>query len=204
MEVNKWVAIRDQSLAVYTRNAGFDLSVYDHYSDTVKAELRKKAIDEALFGISNAITEILDGFDIYSVTKGVYVITISNPLSIGYEKGRSQVIYIGLGNIMGRTKSHFQGKLFDFMQSLSGANFGFSFAKPELDGHPDYYKHVEWQMLDHFKKSYGRYPLFNKNAGSKKVVEGGTDWWKSPLKNSGKRPKWCISPTEHSDFGTLD
>ncbi|MGB6326859.1 MAG: hypothetical protein WBG11_14090 [Methylocella sp.] len=208
MKTNEWVTIKNQSLAVYTREAGFDLSIYNEYSAPVQAQLRKRAIDAAMFGISNAFEE--QNIDIYDIKKGIYVISLSAPLTILYRTKRSQVIYIGIGNVMGRVKQHFEGSLFDFMQSLSGANFDFSFACPEMDGHDLYYKHVEWEMLEHFSKQYGgvddnrRFPLLNKNAGSNKGIENDSDWWKKPLKNTGKQPRWHLSPTEYSEFATLD
>jgi hypothetical protein len=110
---------------------------------------------------------------------------------------------------MGRIKAHFDHSLFDFMQSLSGANFDFHFAHPGRRGCADYYKHVEWQMLEYFKRNYGGlsenqpYPILNKNAGSKRKIDDQTLWWTKPLKNNGKTPRWAMSPTPKSDFVRL-
>lgn len=195
---NHWYALKDQSLAVYTRNAGFDLAVFKDYSEPVRSELKKRAIKEALVDIKYACDE--KGFDITAIKSGIYAISLSNPLSIQYEKGRSQVIYIGMGNIMGRIKTHFQSSLFDFMQSLSGANFDFHFARPALPSTKPYFKHVEYLMLEDFSNRYGRFPILNNNAGSDKGYKAGTDWWKKPLKESGKKPLWELKPTKFLDF----
>lgn len=209
METNTWLSIRDQSLAIYARNAGFDLSIYEEYSETTQVELRKRAIDEALGGIATEIDEEHD-VDVYDIERGVYVILLANPLAIRYRYGRSQVIYIGRGSIMGRIKSHFERSLFDFMNSLSGANFDFWFAKPRLAGTEDYYKHIEHLMLSYFHEKFGgindarRFPILNKNAGAEKNIQAGDQWWKKPLKTAGKRPLWELVPTNHSDFETLD
>ena len=151
------------------------------------------------------------GFNINNVKLGIYVITLSNPLSIQYGIRRSQVIYIGIGNIINRIESHYNNSLFDFMKSLSGANFDFHFARPALKGpSKTYYKHVEYMMLEYFREQYCgddncmRYPILNKNAGSDKEFSGGTDWWKKPLKAHGKRPLWELKPTAFSDFAPLD
>jgi len=111
---------------------------------------------------------------------------------------------------MGRTKSHFENKLFDFMLGLAGADYDFYFAQPALAGTKDYFKHVEHMMLEYFSEQYAgmddkrRFPILNKNAGNNKRYSGGTDWWKKPLKAAGKRPQWELKPTDYSDFAPLD
>ena len=209
MKKNHWYAVKGQSLAIYARSAGFDLAVYGGYSNSVQTELKKRAIKEALHEIAVACYE--QGLEVATIKDGVYVISLSNPLSIQYQTRRSQVIYIGIGNIMGRIESHFNKSLFDFMQSLSGANFDFYFACPALKGPAkSYYKHVEYRMLEYFSEQYGgvdkvrRFPILNMKAGSNKKFSGGTDWWKKPLKASGKRPLWELKPTAFSDFAALD
>ena len=209
MKTNTWYALKNQSLAIYARRAGFDLAIYDEYDDTIRQELRRRAVTEALHAIEAACQE-QHGIDIAKVKAGLYVISLSNPLSVKYRIRRSQVIYIGRGNIMTRIRSHFEYKLFDFMLSLSGASFDFHFALPALRGTSDYFKHVEHLMLEYFCTQYGgmddkrRYPILNKNAGNDKDYQGGTDWWRKPLKASGKRPLWELKPTDFSDFAPLD
>jgi hypothetical protein len=204
---NTWVSIREQSLASYAREAGFDLAVFDEYSEEVQTELRRRAIERAVAAIKESFWE--KGIDIASIKRGVYVISLSSPLTLKYQNKFSQVIYVGLGNVMGRIKAHFDHSLFDFMQSLSGANFDFHFAHPGRRGCADYYKHVEWQMLEYFKRNYGGlsenqpYPILNKNAGSKRKIDDQTLWWTKPLKNNGKTPRWAMSPTPKSDFVRL-
>lgn len=208
MKTNHWYAVREQSLALYARNAGFDLAVFDDYSEVVQAELRKRAVKEALTAIESACDD--EGLDIWEVKRGVYVIALSYPLSIRYRTRRSQVIYIGMGNIMGRIKQHFNDTLFDFMLDLAGADFDFYFARPALPGTATYFKHVEHLMLEYFSEQYGglddgrRFPILNKNAGSDKDFHGGTDWWKKPLKAYGQTPLWELKPTDYSDYAPLD
>jgi hypothetical protein len=208
MKNNQWYAIRGQSLAKYVRYAGFDLALYDDYDKKVQVELRKRAVIEALWAIKTACWE--QGFNVDTVKSGVYVIALSNPLSIQYRRKQSQVIYVGRGNIMGRIKTHFERKLFDFMLGLSGANFDFYFAKPTRPGTKNYFMHVEHLMLDYFSSQYGgmddkrRFPLLNKSAGNNRYYAPGTEWWKKPLKAQGKRPLWKLMPTDFSDFAPLD
>ena len=206
---NHWYAVKGQSLAIHARNAGFDLAKYYDYTVDVQAELRKRAVTESLSAIKLACQQY-HGFDVSSISKGIYVISLSNPLSIQYRYFRSQVIYIGRGNIMGRIKSHFEKKLFDFMLGLAGADFDFHFSQPALSGTANYFKHVEHLMLEYFMEQYGgmdelrRFPILNKNAGTDKGFSGGSGWWKKPLKASGRRPTWELKPTDFSDFAPLD
>lgn len=207
MQENTWIKIRNQSLARYTREAGYDLTVFNEYSETTRKELKKATISNAIYGIKYAFEEL--DIDISSVNRGVYVIALSAPFTLQYSMAASPIIYIGMGNLMGRIKSHFENSLFDFMQSLSGTNFDFHFSLPMLDGHPDYYKHVEWQMLEGFSKKYGGngvglYPILNKNAGSKRQIDDKNNWWFKPLKNSGSTPRWKLEPTDKSQFARLE
>ena len=208
-KTNTWYPIKNQSLAIYARRAGFDLAMYNAYGKEVQTELRKLAVTEAMRSIELACWETHD-FELSDVERGIYVISLSNPLSIQYRTRRSQVIYIGRGNIYGRIKSHFEKKLFDFMLGLSGADFDFHFSRPALAGCGDYFHDVEHAMLEYFSTSYGgmddkrRFPILNKNAGAFKGYVGGTEWWKKPLRATGKRPLWELKPTDYSDFKPLD
>src|SRR5690349_15723275 len=127
MKKNHWYHVPTQSLAVYTRKAGFDLALYEQYDENVRLELRRCALDEAWRAIWWYCHDKYD-LDLGDVVNGVYVISLTNPLSIKYQNGRSRVIYIGRGNILDRIRAHFDKKLFDFMLGLSGADFEFHFA----------------------------------------------------------------------------
>jgi len=206
MKNNEWYKITGQSMAVFMRDAGFDLTVYDGYVETVQDEARKAAIKEAMFSLSWEF-ENDTGAELSDIKRGVYVISIANGLSIKYEKKRSSVIYIGIGNICSRIKQHYEVKLFEFMKSLSGVEFNFHIAEPKKPRYrnDDYHKSVEYHMLERFKEEYGRYPLMNKNSGSDKGIGEEDRWWRKPLKASGQKIYWEISPTAASDFkGGLD
>lgn len=193
------------------RNAGFDLAVYSEYSDSVRKEARKGAIKETMRGIEESF-EAEAGFELTDIDRGVYVISLSTPLAILYRYGWSPVIYIGIGNIVSRIESHFNNSLFDLMESVSGANFDFSFASPKKLFYrgDDYYKHVEFLMLEYFCEKVGgvdetrRYPILNRNAGADKDIDDNDEWWNTPLKATGRKPLWALKPTHHSHFAPLD
>ena len=51
MQKNHWYPVKNQSLAVYARRAGFDLAMYNEYSEQVQLELRARAVTEAMKSI---------------------------------------------------------------------------------------------------------------------------------------------------------
>lgn len=206
MKNNEWYKITGQSMAVFMRDAGFDLTVYDNYSTRVQEEARKAAIKEAMYSLAWEF-EAQTGADLEGIKRGVYVISIADGLSIKYEQKRSSVIYIGIGNICSRIKQHYEMKLFEFMKSLSGVNFNFHVAEPKKLYYRknDYHQSVEYYMLERFKEEYGQYPLMNKNSGSDKSVGEDEKWWRKPIKTTGQKIYWEISPTAASNFkGGLD
>ncbi len=205
MESNTWYTVSKQSLALYARHAGFDLSVYNEYSPAVQQELRRRAVNEAMRAIELAFDE--HKFSLRTIKNGVYVITIANPLAIQYPSGQSQVLYIGRGDIYKRIKSHFERKLFEFMLSVGGAEFDFHFAKPARSGTPKYFEYIEQKMLEWFSDQHGEnenqkcWPLLNRIAGAQKnYKDDSTDWWKYPLRGTNKKPLWAMKPTKHNDF----
>ena len=132
---NTWFTIPNQSLSIYMREAGFDLAIYDQYSEAVRAEARRDTIKKAMYSLEWAFWE-LTGAELKDLRHGVYVIRLSGGLEIKYRNGTSPVIYIGEGAVANRLKSHYDKKLFDFMASLSGALLDLStlplIARPQL------------------------------------------------------------------------
>jgi len=190
-----WWKLKDQSLALAAREAGFDLAMFSEYTVAVKAALKSATI-------KNAMDNILEDFEwqysrrLETIKQGVYVICLSDPFTIKYEGGCSNIIYIGRGNISGRLKSHFEQSLFEVMMGLAGANFSFYLSEPkDIDGE-GYFKQLEHDLLASFRKGIGggKFPLLNKNAGSDQRLKLGRGWNK-PLKASGKKPTWAIAPT---------
>jgi hypothetical protein len=198
-----WWKIKDQSLALAVREAGYDLTMFHDYPKDTQIALRKSATKIILRNIQDQF-EITTEKELKSIKQGVYVICVSNPFTIKYEKATSEIIYIGIGNICGRLEAHFNHSLFDFMMSIAGANFDFYLTEPKSSPGDLFYKHIEYMLLDKFLEKYGSYPLLNTNAGSKKEFDVAAKGWDKPLKASGKKPIWEIKPTKHSDFGSLD
>ena len=190
-----WTPVRDQSLALASREAGYDLTMFEDYPVAVQETLRFHAIKNVLDNLCSDYEDIT-GQSLKDVKQGVYVICLSDPFTVQYGTKRSNVIYIGRGMITGRLKSHFENSLFDVMMSLAGANFDFYLAEPKDKNGDGYFKQLEHDLLDYFWERIGdeTYPLLNKNAGTDIGLKLGAGWNK-PVKSSGKKPTWAISPT---------
>ncbi len=209
---NKWYKLRNQNLAVFMREAGFDISVYGNYSKDVQKEAKKRSIRNAIDSLRREFERQTD-VGLNEVRRGVYVIRIAGGMSVRYRDGKSPVLYIGQGNLENRIKGHYDGKLFDFMLSLNGANFDFYVCEPWKSHYRgnDFHKQVEFNMIEDFAAHFGgvdeqhRFPLMNKIAGSDRGLEISSDWWRTPLKRSGNKTNWILEPGPHSQFaGALD
>jgi len=188
---------------VAAREAGFDLAIYHQYSGAVQTELKKRSIKSIMQEIADLFEDEVET-PFSDLKQGVYIIAMSAPLTLKYKNKNSEVIYVGIGNVASRIQSHFEISLFDLMQSLSGADFDLKFAKPKKPYHTDYFKHVEYQMLEYFRKTAGELPLLNKNTGSNKDIESDDEWWATPLKGAGKKPRWALTALPGSAFKKLD
>lgn len=190
-----WTTVKGQSLALAAREAGYDLTMFEDYPIAVQDTLRFRAIKNALDNLCDDYEYETDK-SLKEVKQGVYVICLSDPFTIQYGPNYSNVLYIGRGSILGRLKSHFENSLFDVMMSLAGANFDFYLAEPKDKNGDGYFKQLEHDLLANFWSQIGeeRYPLLNRYAGTNLDLKLGIGWNK-PLKASGKRPTWAISPT---------
>ena len=205
-----WTKIQGMSLARAARQVGFDITVYEDYNTEIQTEVHKQAIKQVLQELSDSYYYKTNR-TLKDVKKGVYVICLSSPFAINYPGGLLEIIYIGRGNVLSRLRSHFAHSLFPFMQSLSGTDFDFFISEPKMPG-PGvasyYFKHVEYLLLDRFRKKFGGvereawFPLLNNNAGSKKKLDSG-DGWDKPLSRAGKTPRWALEPTRYWDFEKL-
>lgn len=204
MKSVEWTIVPGQSLALAAREAGYDLAMFEHYPDAVQSCLRSRAIKYVLRNLCDEYEEV-SGKPLSEVKYGVYVICLSEPFTIQYEKAASNVIYIGRGVIANRLKSHFERSLFTVMMSLAGADFDFYLAEPRDINEQGYFKQLEHDLLANFKGRIGgvAYPLLNKYAGSDQGLKLGTDW-NYPIKSQGKRPTWAIKLTGKRPIRELD
>jgi len=209
---NTWYKLRNQNLAVFMRDSGFDMAMYTKYSHAVQVEAKKNAIRYAINSLREQFEQQTSS-NISDIKRGVYVIRLSGGMAVQYDKGRSPVLYIGQGSIETRLKGHYESKLFEFMLSLNGANFDFYVCepwKPYCRRH-DYHKQIEHALLASFGETFGGikkncpFPIMNKISGSNRNLEIEGNWWRKPLKKSGTKTYWVLSPGNNSEFvGALD
>jgi len=207
IEVNTWYKLSNKILAVSMRECGFDLTIYDSYPDKVRKVAKRLAINQSIKNLRYAFWKQTET-DLNTIKKGVYVIQIAGNMSIQYSLGHSPVIYIGQGNIETRLKNHFNDKLFDFMQSLSGTNFDFYLSQPKKSHYSadDFHKQVEHSMIADFQENFGGindhhcFPLLNKVSGSNRKIEVDDEWWRKPLKRTGSKTNWILKCGPNSKF----
>ncbi len=210
---NEWIWVKRQSLATAAREAGFDLALFEKYSTETQTELRKKSVKYVLRNIADAYEEECEE-ELFEVKYGVYVIRLSAPFEIDYSTydedsdggfygGTSQIIYIGRGDVLDRLRDHFENKLFDFMQSLSGAEFDIQILNPSSDHHSkvDLHKQIEHDLLEAFTERVtdedDGFPLLNKKRGDDVNKKNCGTKWDHPLRKRDKRKiEWILKPTE--------
>ena len=217
---NVWVWVRHQSLATAAREAGFDLAMFEQYSKDTQKELRKKSVRYVTRNIAEAY-EKETGNDLEQVGYGVYVIRLASPFIVNYADSQcedggadgstSQIIYIGRGDVLGRLHSHFEKKLFDFMQSLSGAEFDIQILNPDSPhvSKTDLHKQIEHDLLKAFSEKVTckpkGFPLLNKKRGDDVGVTYCGEKWDHPLRKRDRRKiEWTITPTENWRSFNLD
>ena len=210
---NKWFNLGNQNLSVFMREAGFDLAVFDGYSKNVQAEARHRAIRNARSALIDAFKTVSKQANLSEIKQGVYVIRLARGMVVNYHKQHSPIVYIGQGAVLNRIQQHYEGKLFEFMQSLGGVDFEFLIAEPWKPYYrkQDFHKQVEFSLIKQFGEIFGgldgrsKFPLMNRIAGSDRGLDIDGDWWRKPLKRSGSRTNWVLQPGPHSGFvGALD
>jgi hypothetical protein len=204
---NTWFKLANQNLAVFMRDVGFDLAVYESYPEEVQLHAKRLAIKAAMNRLNDDFYDETE-HELSVVKKGVYVIRLAGNMSVRYKDGNSPIIYIGQGNLTGRIKSHYEAKLFDFMQSLSGANFDFYVCEPWKSRYRgnDFHKQIEHTMISDFTENFGGlndrfcFPLMNRISGSDRNVPIEGNWWRTPLKQTKRKTTWILKPGPNSEF----
>ena len=121
---------------------------------------------------------------------------------------------MGKGDVKNRLEQHLKKKLFDFMLSLSGANFDFQILDPHLNNvaKEKLFTQIENDLLVRFSVTIGGnskgkgkgLPLLNKNSGSDVGVTDCGKRWNYPLRRDVSRLEWAIEPTQKWLITNLD
>jgi hypothetical protein len=201
----RWVKTRDLNINLAARKAGFDLNMFDSYPKDIQKSVKSRTINKMNSWLDDEWRKIRENATKSSkrfsdISKGIYVMSLASGFAVQYPLNKSSVIYIGKGAIKNRLDAHFKSSLFDLYRSLHGANFCFHFCEPKRQKAANYYGDVETDLLYKFQELFGDdqrpYPLLNYNSGrTHKYDHDHGRNWHTPLKNSGARYRWVLSPT---------
>lgn len=148
-------------------------------------------------------------FDDADMQQCVYVIRMLGSHIIAYENGDSPTLYIGRGRVTDRLARHLDRWLSYVCEIGIDTQVEVRILMPRHRSNPDYYKSVESDLIDIFRKRYGAIPFFNsrpenKYANKVRYTEARVKEFRRLIGiGSGKRPLWAIRPTPaNPDFAT--
>ena len=189
------------------RELGFDLRKFEQQPEDVQLFMRKATVDRVIHKIRKSWREAYgeDGptrdRDFNTVKRGVYVITIGDGFGVSYDKGCSEVMYIGRGILANRLRSHLNSWIFDMSRSLRDVPFRFYMELIGDGRSPNAFKDFEHHMLDQFSGKFGEKPLLNKIHGRQgDIAHDFSGDWKKPLDGRGKKHLWEIRPTDKNPW----
>jgi hypothetical protein len=104
----EWKKSEPISIRKHGNNGGFNLSIIDllELSKEKREWIETEIVDSILKKLEEVWEEDEWRVTFPKVKKWVYVITLTDNICIKYEKGFSQVVYIGTGQIRNKIKSH--------------------------------------------------------------------------------------------------
>lgn len=161
--------------------------------------------------IRNQIMFYLDGLwekqsnsqrSLSDVTQGVYVISLSDNLSIDYDGSPSKVIYIGRGKTRSRIYNHLKLWVRYLSDSLQDIALDIWMTEIRVNGNKVAFKEVETDLLNYFHDKVRCYPLQNSKSGDyhEKIHEYGEDW-NLPLRNpTNIQNGWSIRPLRNNPW----
>lgn len=133
--------------------------------------------------------------------RAVYVIRISRPFAFDYAGRYSPVAYIGKGQAQLRLTSHLKSWIPLLAAKIPDLGIRIYFCEPKVRRLGTICEGVEADLIDTFKKHYGRPPLQNRNTPSwpnKRIYSRNQLHVLHPGK--GKGFHWALRPLPSSQF----
>ena len=127
-------------------------------------------------------------------SKCVYVICLSPPFAVCYDKGDSPIIYIGRTQNGKTFRQRWKSHIATWINPLGRFLPGGRYEMRVLEDHR--YKAIESDFLFLFRESYGRLPLANLQGGDKKVKHGYDQKELDELAIRDRRYWWAIRPRQ--------
>jgi hypothetical protein len=193
-------------ISEYADNLGFNLRTLDRENTTdeqlewVHSKIRNKILSD----ISECWEADEEGrqFNLASISQGIYVITLSDNLSIDYNGNPSKVLYIGRGQIRIRLYNHMIQWLRHFTESLQDISFDIWMSEIKVKGSKDAYKNVESDLINYFYEKFKCLPIQNSSKGHyHEKSHTYCEEWNKPLKNAPYINKgWAIKPLENNPW----
>jgi hypothetical protein len=201
-----WIKTKNPiRISEYANSLGFNLRTidYDGIADELWRMIDEKIRNRIISDLDKLWEEHTEGNQALSdVIQGVYVITLSDNLSINYKECPSKVIYVGRGKIRSRITSHLKYWIRYLSDSLQDIALDIWMAEIRVNGNRNAFKEVETDLLNFFYEKYRCYPLQNKKAGDyhEKNHEYCSDW-NLPLRNrSNIQYGWSIMPLKNNPW----
>ena len=189
----------------YANELGFNLRTIDDsgLSADIRETIDGKIRNQIMYYLDEVWSEQSESRKPLSeITQGVYVITLSDNLSIDYNGALSKVLYIGRGRIRSRIYNHLKLWVRYLSDSLRDISLDFWMAEIRVNGNKYAFKEVESDLLNSFYERFNRYPLQNKKSGDyhEKNHEY-HDNWSAPLRNpSNIQRGWAIRPLKSNPW----
>jgi hypothetical protein len=180
---------------------GFNLCALE-YEDIPKDKwewINKKIRNSILGYLSDNWEDERDSL-LSTVKQGIYIITLSDNLSIDYAGHPSKVLYIGRGKIRSGLAAHFKQLIRYFTDSLQDISLDIWMTEVKVNGSKNVFQQVETDLLNHFYEKYNCYPIQNsKSIDYQEKKHGYCEVWNEPLHSpTNINNGWAIKPLKNN------
>lgn len=190
-------------ISEFATNLGFNLRTLEYEgAPEDKWEWINKKIRNSILAYLSDSWEEERSSPLSSVTQGIYVITLSDNLSIDYDGQPSKVLYIGRGQIRTRLADHFKQWIRYFTDSLQDISLDIWMTEIKVKGSKCAFKEVETDLLNHFYEKFNCYPIQNSKSGDYHEKEHNyCEEWNEPLRNpTNINYGWAIKPLRNNSW----
>lgn len=192
-------------ISEYANELGFNLRTIDDsgLSIDVRETIDGKIRNQIMYYLDEVWSKQSGGRKPLSeITQGVYVITLSDNLSIDYNGVPSKVLYIGRGRIRSRIYNHMKLWVRYLSDSLRDISLDFWMAEIRVNGSKNAFKEVESDLLNNFYERFKCYLLQNRKSGDyHEKTHDYHDHWSAPLRNpSNIQHGWAIKPLKSNPW----
>ena len=192
-------------ISEYANDLGFNLRTID--GSGIPQEIRETIDKKIRNRIMNYLDEVWNeqsesNKSLSEVYQGVYVITLSDNLSIDYNGFPSKVLYIGRGKTRSRINNHLKLWVRHLSDSLQDISLDIWMAEILVSGNKNAFKEVESDLLSTFHDKFNCNPLQNSKLGDyHEKIHNYHDEWGAPLRNpTNIQNGWSIKPLKNNPW----